>query len=117
MGPSRMSNPNSGLKMENPFKHQTPGTRLFSPSLRRRLQFGVLLVTFLAFTWSTDAQQRTGIRPGQVQRGGGAGRTLGGGGTAGAGGTRQYTPNGMVGEAMVTSDPETRRLIVITDDE
>lgn len=28
-----------------------------------------------------------------------------------------YTPNGQIGEAMISSDPETRRIIVITDDE
>lgn len=42
----------------------------------------------------------------------------GGGGTSlGGTGSRSYTPNGTVGEAMISSDPETRRLIVITDDD
>src|SRR5712675_391423 len=46
--------------------------------------------------------------------GGGGGRATGaGGGTS----SRTYYNNGMVGEAMISSDPETRRLIVITDDE
>lgn len=46
-----------------------------------------------------------------------------GGGTAqrrtgvGAGATRDYGNSTLLGEATVTSDPETRRLIVITDDE
>ena len=44
---------------------------------------------------------------------GGAARNLGAGGTT----TRQYYGNGTVGEAMISSDPETRRLIVITDEE
>ncbi len=44
--------------------------------------------------------------------GGGGGRGLGTAGT-----TRQYYNNGTVGEAMISSDPETRRLIVITDEE
>ena len=70
------------------------------------------------FSWTSYAQQPTGVRPGQVQRGGAGGaRTAGGGAGTSSSGGRQYTPNGMVGEAMVTSDPETRRLIVITDDE
>src|SRR6266581_7205813 len=50
--------------------------------------------------------------------------TAGGGRTAGqgrsgstGGGSREYYGNGEVGDAMITSDPETRRLIVITDDE
>src|SRR5260221_5022580 len=60
----------------------------------------------------------------QGQRGGGGG---GFGGTGGAGGgrglgtagstSRTYYNNGTVGEAMISSDPETRRLIVITDEE
>src|SRR5216684_3774085 len=60
----------------------------------------------------------------QGQRGGGGG---GFGGTGGAGGgrglgtagstSRTYYNNGTVGEAMISSAPETRRLIVITDEE
>jgi len=38
-------------------------------------------------------------------------------GGAGTSGSREYYGNGTVGEAIVTSDPETRRLIVITDEE
>jgi len=40
-----------------------------------------------------------------------------GGGTAVSGTSRQYTPNGEVGEATITVDPDSRRLIVITDEE
>jgi general secretion pathway protein D len=58
----------------------------------------------------------TGIRPGGVQRNT-AGTRIGGGGLGGAAGARQYYAPGTVGEAMVTADPETRRLIVITDEE
>src|SRR3989442_14194029 len=64
---------------------------------------------------------------GQAERGGGCGGGgLGGGGggfgggarATGAGNTsRPYYNNGTVGEAMISVDPETRRLIVITDDE
>ena len=43
--------------------------------------------------------------------------TGGGGGGASAGSTRQYTNSTMVGEATITSDLQTRRLIVVTDDE
>jgi general secretion pathway protein D len=46
-----------------------------------------------------------------------AGGTGGGGGGGGAGGNRQYVNSTMVGEAMITSDLETRRLIVVTDEE
>lgn len=42
-----------------------------------------------------------------------------GGGRSGSssGGTGKYYPNNQVGEAIVSSDPESRRLIVITDEE
>ncbi len=43
--------------------------------------------------------------------------TGGGGGGGSAGSTRQYTHSTMVGEAMITSDLQTRRLIVVTDEE
>lgn len=52
----------------------------------------------------------------QRQTGGGQART-GGASATGAGSTRQYYPSGVVGEATITGDPETRRLIVITDEE
>lgn len=47
------------------------------------------------------------------------GATTGGGGGVGnsAGATRQYLNSTMVGDAMITSDLETRRLIVVTDEE
>jgi general secretion pathway protein D len=64
-----------------------------------------------------QAQQR-GFGGGQNRGGGGGGgggRATGGG--LGSSGTRQYNSNGTVGEAMISSDPETRRLIVITDEE
>lgn len=41
----------------------------------------------------------------------------GGGGSGGAGSTRQYINSTMIGDATITSDMETRRLIVVTDDE
>jgi general secretion pathway protein D len=49
----------------------------------------------------------------------GGSRTAGQGRTSSStgGGSREYYGNGEVGDAMITSDPETRRLIVITDDE
>ncbi|HUS36597.1 MAG TPA: hypothetical protein VM680_14690 [Verrucomicrobiae bacterium] len=47
----------------------------------------------------------------------GGARTGGGGGGGGTSGAREYTPPGAIGEAIVTADPETRRLIVITDEE
>ena len=46
-------------------------------------------------------------------------RSVGGGGSSGSGqgANRQYTNSTMVGEATITSDLQTRRLIVVTDDE
>ncbi|MEN9632082.1 MAG: hypothetical protein RL077_486 [Verrucomicrobiota bacterium] len=41
----------------------------------------------------------------------------GGGGSSSSGGNRQYVNSTMVGEALVTSDLDTRRLIIVTDDE
>lgn len=41
----------------------------------------------------------------------------GGGGGSSAGSNRQYMNSTMVGEALVTSDLETRRLIIVTDDD
>src|SRR5216117_957867 len=50
--------------------------------------------------------------------------TAGGGRTAGqgrsgstSGGSREYYGNGEVGDAMITVDPDTRRLVIITDEE
>ncbi|MGN6386266.1 MAG: type II secretion system protein GspD [Verrucomicrobiota bacterium] len=57
----------------------------------------------------------------QFNGGGNRARTGNRGGGGGGGGvgssSRDYYSNGTVGEALVTSDPETRRLIVITDEE
>ena len=53
----------------------------------------------------------------QFQRQPGQGAVGGGGGAVGGDTTRQYYNSTMVGEAMISADPETRRLIVITDEE
>jgi type II secretion system protein D len=50
------------------------------------------------------------VRTGATQGGGG-------GGGSSAGTNRQYVNSTMVGEALITSDLETRRLIVVTDEE
>src|SRR5438874_8351027 len=56
-------------------------------------------------------QQRTTTGP--TRAGGGTGVSSG----TSSGTTRQYTPNGTVGDAMISVDPETHRVIVITDEE
>jgi general secretion pathway protein D len=86
---------------------------------KSRLLLALFLFAFVIAT--TQAQQRqTG------NRGTGGGRTAGGGGRTGGGGasrtgstsgSREYAAPGEIGEAIVTADPETRRLIVITDEE
>ncbi len=82
------------------------------------------LCAFLAYAFAfclVAATQLHAQRTPTVNRGAGAAGGIGGGRAfGGAGGNntaRQYYNNGMVGEAMISSDPETRRLIVITDDE
>lgn len=71
----------------------------------------MLVATLFAFaTPDTQAQFRGGGGAGGF--GGQGGR--GGGGTSG---TRTYPGNGQIGEATIMADPETRRIIVITDDE
>src|SRR5205085_9421818 len=89
--------------------------------LNNRLIFALFVCVLTALT--TPAQNRTTGNRGTGGGGGGGGRTGGGGGggggraTGGTTGAREYVPNGEIGEAIVTSDPETRRLIVITDEE
>ncbi len=87
----------------------------------RRLAAWLLALT-LCGAMQAQAQRATGTgnRGNTGNRGGGfGGGGFGGGGGAsfGSTGNRSYTPNGTVGEALISADPETRRLIVITDDE
>ncbi len=69
------------------------------------------------------AQQRggaTSMRPGtntQPTIRAGVGGGGGSGASSASGGSRQYTNTTMVGDAMITSDPETRRLIIVTDED
>ena len=79
----------------------------------------VVLALWMGLVWHAQAQRPTGTgRAGAINRGGAGGgaRNIGGAGF-GSAGNRSYAPVGTVGEATVSSDPETRRLIVITDDE
>jgi len=78
-------------------------------------QFGACFACVLSFgLCATTPVRAQAVRtPTTGPAAGGAARSLGAGGTT----TRQYYGNGTVGEAMISSDPETRRLIVITDEE
>lgn len=89
------------------------------PRMRSAIRLGYLLT--LASVLLLQAFPAAAQRAGGGNRGGGGGG-FGGFGGGGGGSTtsasgRTYYNNGTVGEAIITADPETRRLIVITDDE
>lgn len=71
-------------------------------------------VSALAQVGGAGAAGRGGIGGGGA---GGIGAGAGGGaGGSGANGVRQYQNSTLVGDAMITSDVDTRRLIIVTDD-
>ena len=105
-------------------------SRLFSRSLSTRPAALVLaLGCAAAVTASLHAAAQTGRGTTQPARGAtqaGRGATIntqgraptGAGGVgSGAAGTRQYPNSTMIGDATITSDLETRRLIIVTDEE
>src|SRR5712671_613871 len=78
---------------------------------------GILaLGLWLCMAAHLHAQARGGGPGGGGGGGGGGGANRGVGSTSGST-TRQYAPNGTIGDAVISSDPETKRLFVITDDE
>lgn len=91
----------------------------------RSTLFRLLPCALLALATGQALAQTTGARGGTTAQrpattqarpttatGGGGG---GGGGSGGA--SRQYVNSTMIGDAVITSDLETRRLIIVTDDE
>ena len=74
--------------------------------------FALALGLCLAATASAQQGQRGNNNRANTRSGFG-----GGGNTAGASSARTTSGNTSVGEAIITSDPETRRLIIVTDDE
>jgi len=95
--------------------------------LSSRTTRGLLLAGLLFGCAGHLLAQTTGARGGTTQarrpatttnanRGTTAQGGSGGGGSA-SGGNRQYINSTMIGDAMITSDLETRRLIVVTDEE
>lgn len=87
-------------------------------SIRSWLTIGIslfLAADLLAQTRPTQAPTRAPTTPTRSTGTGGTGGG-GGGGSGGASG-RQYNNSTMVGDATITSDLESRRLIVVTDDE
>jgi type II secretion system protein D len=84
--------------------------------LKGRALFAALICFCTVVAAHAQRAQTGGNRQGANRNTGGA-RTGGGGGGGGTSALREYTPPGAIGEAIVTADPETRRLIVITDEE
>ena len=72
----------------------------------------LFLGAYLGMPASLLAQRST---LGGSRTGTGTGRTSSGGSSSR--GSASYPANGQIGEAMISSDPETRRIIVITDDD
>lgn len=91
---------------------------LFSPqSVRRWTAVGLTLLlavdAFAQARGTTQARRPTTTQPRTTTATGGGG----GGASRSTGSDRQYNNTTMVGEALVTSDLETRRLIIVTDDD
>ena len=87
-------------------------------SIRSWLTVGIslfLAADLLAQTRPTQAPTRAPTTPTRSTGTGGTGG--GGGGGSGGASSRQYNNSTMVGDATITSDLESRRLIVVTDDE
>jgi general secretion pathway protein D len=87
-------------------------------SIRSWLTIGIslfLAADLLAQTRPTQTPTRAPTTPARPTGTGGTGG--GGGGGSGGASTRQYNNSTMVGDATITSDLESRRLIVVTDDE
>lgn len=86
-------------------------------SFQRHALFSALtaLIAVGALAQTRTVQAQSAVRPAATTGGGGGGGGYGGG--AGYGSQRQYLNSTMVGDAMITSDMETRRLIVVTDDD
>ena len=87
-------------------------------SIRSWLTIGIslfLAADLLAQTRPTQTPTRAPTTPTRSTGTGGTGG--GGGGGSGGASSRQYNNSTMVGDATITSDLESRRLIVVTDDE
>lgn len=95
---------------------------LFSASLFRLVPFAALLIAAATASAQTRPGSNTTRRPTTPSSGANRGTTAtgmggGGGGSSSAGANRQYVNSTMIGDAMITSDLETRRIIIVTDDE
>ena len=93
----------------------------------KKSPFQILALSICALLFNTPLDAQT-ARPGGAVRGntggnargntggfgGGTNRSSGGGGTGGA---RQYRSNTELGDAIIQVDPETRSLVIVTDEE
>ncbi len=93
-------------------------------SYRSAVARGAALALFLAAAGEAFAQTRAGTanRGGTANRAATQPRTTtaqggGGGGGSATGGNRTYVNSTMIGDATITSDLETRRLIIVTDED
>jgi type II secretion system protein D len=87
----------------------------------RRVAFAFLLLAGVSAFAQTRGTSNTSNRGRTTTPTPSRGSTATGGGTGGGsssgGGNRQYVNSTMIGDALITSDLETRRLIVVTDDD
>jgi general secretion pathway protein D len=91
-----------------------PMNSAFLLSLRRALALAfVLLLLPAVFAQAPGGAARGGIGGGGVVGGGGG---VGAGAGASSASIRQYPNSTVMGDAMITSDADTRRLIVVTDE-
>ncbi len=91
----------------------------FSPRAWLTFGFALLLaVDVLAQTRAAQTPTRSTATPNRATQTQARPTSAGGGGGGGANASnRQYNNSTMVGDAMITSDVESRRLIIVTDDE
>jgi len=87
-----------------------PDDTMIRPYFQRSAVGTVLLGLCLAATMCLNAQQRGG------GGGGGQSRSSGGGGGGGSTSQRTYPNNSSIGDAVISVDPDTKRIIVIGDE-
>jgi len=95
-------------------------SQLFRTYLRGLLTAGLILLgaseALAQAGGARGGQTTTAGRGGTITGGNFSGGGGGGGASSSASSTRQYTNSTLMGDAVITSDMDTRRLIVVTDD-
>src|SRR4051812_47050163 len=97
-------------------------THLFRPTLLAVLALLGALALEASAQSSRGTATRAGTSSGRSNQRSGTGSTGArpggiGGGSTGAGGQRQYRSNTLLGDAIIQVDPESRSLVIITDEE